>query len=163
MPAPTRPRRSERQTGSRANRSAVVAWRRIDPRHLRQRDPHGLTVAYTETGGRDAGHLLLTLDADGGVLAFELTCERFLSGRELFAGWSREQGLRVGEVDAGRSRTSFGPRVKPSSLVRYYSRPPAVEVAALLAYVAENRAALPVEQYDAVTARLRAAADEPDG
>lgn len=122
-----------------------------------------MTVAYAETGGHDAGHLLLTLDADGRVSAFELSWEPFLGSRELFAGWSRDLGLRVGEVDAGRSRPSSGPRMKPSPLVRYDARPSPSDVAALLAYVAENRATLPGEQYDAVTAVLRAAAgDEPD-
>ena len=97
-----------------------MAWQRVDPRHLRQRDLHGEAVAYAEAGGPDAGHLLLMLDANGVVSAFELTWERFLGGRELFAGWSREHGLRVGELDAGQDGASFGPRFKPSPLVRYY-------------------------------------------
>jgi hypothetical protein len=50
-----------------------VPWQRIDPRHLRQRNPEGLTVAYADTGGRDVGHLHLDLDINGRVATFQLS------------------------------------------------------------------------------------------
>jgi hypothetical protein len=137
-----------------------VTWQRIDPRHLRQRDLHGVMVAYAEAGSRDAGHLLLTLDANGVASAFELTWERFPGGRESSAGWSRGHGLRVDELDTGQVGASFGPRFKPSPLVRYYALPPRADAAALVAYVECQHSVLPEAQYQAGIGVLRTAAED---
>jgi hypothetical protein len=143
-----------------------VAWHRIDPRYLRQTDPDGLALAYVSHGERDMGHLLLYLDASRAVARFELSYDRFLSERELFAEWNRSNGLRVGEVDTHGRVGAPGPRYAMSPLVRQYRHASAADLGSLLGYVTRNADILDPRHCQVVVAVLceaiRRAADRDE-
>ena len=134
-----------------------MAWQRIDPRYLRQSGPGGLTLAYVSHGERDIGHLLLYLDADRAVTRFELSYDRFLGERELFAEWDRSDGLRVGEVDTHGRVGAPGPRYAMSPLVRQYRHVSAADLGSLLGYVTRNADVLDPRHRQVVVAVLRGA------
>ena len=134
-----------------------VAWHRIDPRYLRQADPDGLTLAYVSHGERDMGHLLLHLDADRAVARFELSYDRFLGERELFAEWDRSDGLRVGEVDTHGRTGAPGPRYAMSPIVRHFRHVSAADLGSLLGYVNRNADILDPRHCQVVVAVLREA------
>ena len=132
-----------------------MAWHRIDPRYLRQADPDGLTLAYVSHGERDMGQLVLYLDADRAVARFELSYDRFLSERELFAEWDRTDGLRVGEVDTHGRTSNLGPRYAMSPIVRPYRHVSAADLGSLLGYVTRNADILDSRHCQVVVAVLR--------
>ena len=132
-----------------------MAWHRIDPCYLCQPDPDGLTLAYVSHGERDTGNLLLQVDHRRVVTRFELTYDRFRSGRELFAEWDRDQGLRVGEVDTHRHADTLGPRVRMSPAVHRHRRASAADVISLLGYVKRNADILDPRHCQIVVAALR--------
>jgi hypothetical protein len=133
-----------------------VAWYRVDPRFLRQPDPDGLTLAYVGHGERDAGYLLLHLDAARDVAGFELSYDRFLGGGELYATWDRLDGLRLGEVTPDGRAGTPGPRPAMSALVRYRQLS-AAEIGRLLGYVERSAEPLAPHHHHAVVAVLHAA------
>jgi hypothetical protein len=140
-----------------------VAWHRIDPRYLRQADPDGLTLAYVSHGGRDAGHLLLYLDANRTVTRFELSYDRFLGRCELFAEWDRTDGLRVGEVDTHGRTNAPGPRHAMSPIVHPIRQPSAADLGSLLGYVTRNADVLDPRHSQVVVAVLRGALHRATG
>lgn len=133
-----------------------MAWRRIDPRYLRQEDAAGLTLGYASDGGRDTGHLLLVLDSQRNVARFELVYERFLSGCALFAEWDRTIGFRIGEVETDDDAGDWGQRLKMSPIV-HYRRPTPTMVGRLLGYVERNAGLLDSHHRQTVISVLREA------
>lgn len=136
-----------------------MPWYRVDPRFLRQPDPDGLTLAYVSHGERDAGYLLLHLDAARDVAGFELSYDRFLGDGELYAVWDRLDGLRLGEVTPDGHDGAPGPRPGRSALVRY-RRLSAAEIGRLLGYVERSAEPLAPHHRQAVVTVLRAAIRE---
>ena len=132
-----------------------MAWHRIDPRYLRQSDPDGITLAYVSHGERDMGHLLLHLDSHRAVTRFELSYDRFLGRRELFAEWDRMDGLRVGEVDTHGCSDAPGPRHAMSPIVRRHTSP--ADLGSLLGYVTRNADVIDPRHRRVVVAALRGA------
>ena len=137
-----------------------MAWYRADPRYLRQADPDGLMLAYVSHGELDSGHLVLHLDGQRDVAAFELAYDRFLGQRELFAEWDRAVGLRIGEVDRHGRTGSLGPRPRMSPIVRPYRRASAADVGSLLGYVERSAEPLAPHHRHAVVSALRDALRE---
>jgi hypothetical protein len=135
--------------------ASTVAWYRVDPRYLRQADPDGLTLAYVSHGELDTGHLVLHLDRERDVAAFELAYDRFQSQRELVAEWGRADGLRVGEVDTHGRTDTLGPRPRMSPLVRPYRQASAADLGWLLGYVERSADLLAPHHRHAVVAVLR--------
>ena len=135
----------------------VVAWYRVDPRYLRQPDPDGLTVGYVSHGERDAGHLLLHLDSRRAVMRFELSYDRFLSERELFAEWDQMAGLRVGEVDTHGRVSDPGSRYAMTPIVQRHRHASTTDLGSLLGYVKRNADVLDPRHCQIVVAALRSA------
>ena len=134
-----------------------LAWYRIDPRYLRQPDPDGITLAYVSHGERDSGHLLLHLDGHRAIRRFELSYDRFLGRRGLFAEWDRTDGLRVGEVDPHGRADAPGPRHAMSPVVRRHRHASAADLGSLLGYVTRNAEVLDPRHSQVVVAALRRA------
>lgn len=134
-----------------------MAWHRIDPRYLRQPDPDGITLAYVSHGERDVGHLLLHLDSRRAVTRFELSYDRFLGRRELFAEWDRTDGLRVGEVDTHGRADAPSPRHAMSPIVRRHRHTSTADLGRLLGYVTRNADILDPRHRRVVVTALRGA------
>jgi hypothetical protein len=135
----------------------------VDPRYLRQPEPEGLTLAYLSHGERDTGQLMLYLDADHAVTRFELSYDRFLGRRELYAEWDRTAGLRVGEVDSHDRTSGHGPRYAMSPIVRHHRRASAADLGSLLGYVTRNAHVLDARHRQLVEATLRNALRDAAG
>ena len=126
-----------------------MAWRRVNPRLVKQDQPAERRVWYWDDGSLDTGELVLWLDWAGRVARFQLAHARFLVGREYLAEWQRGTGLRLGEVQDGErvGRAGMAP------LVRYGVTDPRV-LATLGDYFARNAAVLPPLHRAAVAAAL---------
>jgi hypothetical protein len=88
------------------------------------------------------------------VTRFELSYDRFLSGRELYAVWDGDGGLQVGDVDTDSRSADGGPRIKMSPIVRRHRRASPDDVASLLGYVTRNGEVLDSGHRDVVLAAL---------
>jgi hypothetical protein len=140
-----------------------VTWYRVDPRHLRQADPDGLTLAYVSHGELDTGHLVLHLNRERDVAGFELAYDRFQGPYELFAEWDRAAGLRVGEVDTHGRADTLGPRPRMSPIIRPHRRASAADLRQLLEYVERSAELLTPHHRHAVVAVLRDALHNASG
>jgi hypothetical protein len=140
-----------------------VAWYPVDPRYLRQSEPDGLTLAYVSHGERDTGQLLLYLDADHAITRFELSYDRFLGRRELYAEWDQTAGLRVGEIDTHGRAGRPGPRYPMSPIVLHHHRASAADLGSLLGYVTRNAHVLDARHRQVVMAALRTALRDTAG
>jgi hypothetical protein len=127
-----------------------MAWRRIDPRLVKQADAAERREWYWDDGSLDSGELLLWLDGAGRVARFQLAHARFAAGREYLAEWQHGGDLRLGEV-----RNERGGRHSMAPIIQF-GVPDAGVRAQLGAYFARNAAVLPPLQRAAVAAALDA-------
>ena len=127
-----------------------MVWHAVDPRLLKQDDPHHRRHYYRDDGPLDAGELLLWLNTKGEVVRFQLSHTRFPSPTEYLAEWRRGGSLRFGEVDSGEPTG----RYKMAPTIRYRLLD-GKALALLLDYFARNASSLAPHQRETILGVLR--------
>ncbi len=128
-----------------------MAWQQVSPRYVRQDYPQLHAQWYCDSVPRGGGELMVWVDGDGRIAAFQLSHEEWPAMRHYIAHWNTGCGLRTGMVDDGVSRRRVR---KPAPLIRF-SDPPDPEAARrLLEYFRENASPLEPQQRLTITAVL---------
>jgi hypothetical protein len=134
----------------------IMVWQQVSPRYVRQDYPGLRAQWYRDVADRGGGELMLWVDADGRVRAFQLSHEEWPSLQHYVADWRAGRELQVGHVDEGeRSR----PHVKPAPIMRFTPHGNPLAAWRLLGYFCENESLLEPVQRQTIKAVLAEGTD----
>ena len=116
-----------------------MPWQQIHPRFVRQDHPHLRATWYRDTSERGGGELILWLDPQDRVVAFQLSLEEWPSLQHHVADWQEGSALRIGTVD--EEPASDHPGLRPTPILRFPNSPtnePRDSATRLLDYFRQN-------------------------
>ncbi len=90
-----------------------MTWQQISPKFVRQDHPHLRAAWYRDTSERGGGELMVWLDPQDRIVAFQLSLEEWPSLRHFVAEWRAGAAARIGHVDEDEPRHSPGIRRAP--------------------------------------------------
>ena len=136
-----------------------MPWQQIHPRFVRQDHPHLRAAWYRDTSPRGGGELILWLDPQDRVVAFQLSLEEWPSLEHHLAEWQEGAALRIGTVDEEPPGDRVG--LRPTPIIRFPgprdSSPP-VSANRLLHYFRQNAEAVHPKHRHQITHILSEAA-----
>lgn len=128
-----------------------MAWQQVSPRYVKQDYPHLRADWYCDSVPRGGGELMVWVNGEGRIVAFQLSHEEWPAMRHYIAHWNTGCGLRTGRVDEGGNRRWVR---KPAPLIRFSALPDPDAARRLLDYFRENAASLEPQQRRIITAVL---------
>src|SRR5688572_22794234 len=133
-----------------------MAWQQISPQFVRQDDPRLQAAWYRDTAPRGGGELMVWLDPQDRIVAFQLSHEEWPSMRHYVAEWHAGAAARIGHVDEGEPTRR--PRMRPAPLMRFGTgrNPDAAD--RLLRYFYDNAASLRPQHRQVISSVLGEAA-----
>ena len=115
----------------------------MTPRYVRQDDPELQASWFRDDRSVGGGELMIWVDQDGRLRAFQLSHEEWPGNREYMAHWTAGTQVQVGRVDPGEGHAG---RFKMSPTISFFPDVPPPVVRLLVTYFEAN-AALVDPQY----------------